>query len=364
MNKIPFLDLRLEKGDELDSILSSIKKVLVHGKIINGPEVIELENKIASFCNRKYCVGVNSGTDALYMGLKSLGICQDDEVITTSLSWVATANAIAMTGAKPVFADIKNDLNIDPASVERLISKKTKAIVAVHYTGRVCDIDRLRKIVDKNELYLVEDAAQAFGAEYRGHLSGSFGDVACFSMNPMKVYAALGEAGLVLTDDRAVYDKLTALRYNGTVNKEECLFPGLNGRMDTIQAAVLLQRFEKVFQIIEKRRQNAAVYHELLKDYVTVPGESNDETHVFYTYTIQTDKRDELKQYLENHNIETKIQHPILMSAQVPFIDCRRDTLKCAKRVVNNILCLPANEKISKNEIKRVCNRIKEFFQK
>lgn len=361
---IAFMDLRVEDEKEADNLLSAIKTVLLHGRLVNGPEVSELEKRLSGFCNRKYGIGINSGTDSLFLGFKSLGIGSGDEVITTSLSWIATANAIALNGATPVFADIGDDLNIDPKSVEALISPRTKAIMPVHYTGRICDMNSLEAIAKKHGLFIVEDASQAFGAEKYGRKAGAFGDMACFSMNPMKVFASCGEAGMVVTDDREIYEKLRILRYNGTVNRETCIQPSLNGRLDTIQAAVLLERLKLVPKIIQKRREIALWYNELLEDIVRIPFESADEYNVYYTYTIRADRRDKLKEYLASKGIETKIQHPILMPEQPPYQKMPRADLKNAKELVQQILCIPANEKITREQVEYISRCIIGFYGK
>src|SRR5437588_362164 len=177
VKKVPFLDLRITDDEERQELLTAVENLFRHGRIILGPEVQELESQIAARFGRKYAVGVNSGTDALYLGLKSLGIGPGDEVITTVLSWIATTNAIALTGATPVFADIGDDLNVDPASVRKLITPRTKALMPVHYTGKVCQMSALMQIAEDNELLVIEDASQAFDARYQGHLAGSFGDI-------------------------------------------------------------------------------------------------------------------------------------------------------------------------------------------
>lgn len=252
MRKIPFLDLRVQNDDERAELLSAVENVLSHGRIVLGPEVPELEKRISDLCNRKYAVGVNSGSEALFSCLRAFGIGPGDEVITTSLSWIATANAIAMTGATPVFADIRDDLNIDPESIQRLISGKTKAILPVHYTGKMCEMDKIINIAKEYNLIVIEDAAQAFGASYKGGTAGSFGDAACFSFNSMKVLASCGEAGMVLTDSEEILEKLQSIRYNGTINRETCIQPSLNGRLHTIQAAILLKRLNRLEQLIQK----------------------------------------------------------------------------------------------------------------
>jgi len=360
--RVPFLDLRISEGSERKELLDAVDTVFKHGRIINGPEVQELEKRIATFCGRKYAVGVNSGTDALLLGLKSLGIGTGDEVITTSLSWIATTNAIFLTGAMPVFADIRDDLNIDPESIKKLITPKTKAIMPVHYTGKICEMSALMQLAKEHELLVIEDASQAFSASYNGQRAGSFGDIGCFSMNPMKVFAAYGEAGVVVTDQEDIYDKLIALRYNGTVNKEVCIEASLNGRLDTLQAAILLRRLEDVDRIIQRRREIAARYNEQLAEVVDVPEEKDGEWDVYYTYTIRANRRDELKAFLEELGIETKIHHPILMPEQPAYKDIARGEFQNAQRLVRQILSIPANEKLSRDDVDYVATCIRRFY--
>jgi dTDP-4-amino-4,6-dideoxygalactose transaminase len=364
MKKVPFLDLRITDALERKELLEAIDQMFNHGRMMLGPEVTKFEEAFAQSCGRKFAVGVNSGTDALFLSLKALGITAGDEVITTSLSWVATANAIALTGATPVFADIGEDLNIDPVSVKKLITKKTKAIVPVHYTGKVCRMDEIMSLARDNHLFVVEDAAQAFGASNNGRKAGSFGILASFSMNAMKVFASCGEAGAIVLDDEKIYQRLVALRYNGTVNREECIEVSLNGRIDTIQAAILLKRLPRVEGIITRRRQIALQYAKLLQGCVDLPSEKAKEHDVYYTYTICCDRRDDLKKYLEENGIETKIQHPILMPDQPAFAGKSYGEYPNASRLVKRILCLPSNEKISSDDVEYVASCVKKFFKK
>jgi dTDP-4-amino-4,6-dideoxygalactose transaminase len=360
--RVPFLDLRIDDSTSREGLLAAIDAVFRHGRFIIGPEVEELEKQVATRCGRKYAVGVNSGTDALFLGLKSLGIGPGDEVVTTSLSWIATANAIALTGATPVFADICDDLNIDPASVQRSITPRTKAIVSVHYTGKVCQMSVLIQIAEEHGLLVIEDAAQAFGARHHGREAGSFGVVACFSMNPMKVFAACGEAGMVVTNQEDIYNRLIALRYNGMIDREKCIEVSLNGRLDTLQAAILLKRLPYVDQIIQKRREIASWYDEQLAELVQIPKEAEGEWDVYYTYTIQADRRDELKAFLEAKGIETRIQHPYLMPEQPAYRDAARGHFPNAQRLVKRILCIPAHEKLTRADVDYVAACIHEFY--
>jgi dTDP-4-amino-4,6-dideoxygalactose transaminase len=362
--KVPFLDLKITDTSERKELLGAIEQIFDHGRIILGPEVLEFEETMAQALGRKFAVGVNSGTDALFLSLKALGITTGDEVITTALSWVATANAIALTGATPVFADIRDDLNIDPVSVKKLITKKTKAIVPVHYTGKICRMDELMVLARENGLLVVEDAAQAFGATRQGRKAGSFGTLASFSMNAMKVFASCGEAGAIVLDDEKIYQRLVALRYNGTVNREECIEVSLNGRIDTLQAAILLKRLPRVDKIISRRREIVSQYTTLLQGCVDLPSEKNNEHDVYYTYTICTDRRDDLKKYLEDCGVETKVHHPILMPDQPAFANRSYGQYPNASRLVKKILSLPCNEKLTFEDVEYVGQCIKKFFKK
>ncbi len=359
--RVPFLDLRVSSKERL-ALLSAVDLVFQHGRFILGPEVQQLEESVAKYCGRQFAIGTGSGTDALFLALKALDIGSGDEVITTALSWIATTNAIAMTGAKVVFADIGEDLNIDPESVKELITEKTKAIVPVHYTGKICKMDALTALAQRYNIKLVEDAAQAFGSTLAGKRAGSFGDVACFSMNPMKVFAACGEAGIIVMDDPLIYEKLMALRYNGTVNKEKCIATSLNCRLDTIQAAMLLHRLQGVDLLIEKRRAIANRYGQGITSFVRIPVEAEAEKGVYYTYQIQTPTRDALKQFLEERGIETKIQHPFLMCQQPIYQHLLQRSVPCAERLVREILCLPIHEKMSLEEQDWVIDSIASFY--
>ena len=360
--KIPFLDLSVKDAALKSRLLSAVDAVLTHGRIVLGPEVEQLEGRLADYCQRRYAVGVNSGTDALYLALRALEIGPGDEVITTPLSWIATANAIAMCGATPVFVDIAEDLNIDPELIEGAITPRTRAVLAVHFTGKMCDVELISQIADRHGIHLVEDAAQSFGARFNDSMAGSFGTVSAFSMNPMKVFNAYGEAGAVVTDDEKLRDRLVSLRYAGTVDREDCHFPSLNGRIDTIQAAMLLVSLEQIEDKISRRRAVAKLYGEVLGDAVVCPKEGEGYFDVYYTYTILAERRDELKRYLETKGIETKIQHPILMPYHTAYRAGQRPEIPVAEHLVQRILCIPAHEDIERGEAEYVADCIREFY--
>ena len=215
---IPYMDLSVRDPVLKAELLQAVDQVLSHGRIILGPEVDDLEQRIAERSQKSHAVGLNSGTDALFLAMKSLGVGPGDEVITTALSWIATANAIVLCGATPVFVDIGEDLNINADLIAEAMTPKTRVILPVHWGGLPCDMAKIMEIADQNGVSVIEDAAQAFGSHINGAMTGSFGQVNCFSMNPMKIFNAYGDAGAVVTDDDSLYEKLVSLRYGGTVD--------------------------------------------------------------------------------------------------------------------------------------------------
>ena len=362
MISIPYRDLSVKDPNLKRELMDAVDKVLSHGRLILGPEVSMLEQEIAKFCNKKFAVGVNSGTDALYFALRALDIGPGDEVITTPLSWIATLNAIVLCGATPVFVDIGEDMNINPALVENAITHKTKAILPVHFTGKMCDMSAIASIAAKNGLKVIEDASQAFGAKIQNKVAGSWGYVNCFSLNAMKILNAYGEAGIIVTDDAHVFDKLTSLRYAGTINKEDCHYPSLNGRIDTIQAAMLLVELKRLTPKINRLQEIARIYTTHLNDIVKCPDDEGS-FHVYYSYTILTDRRDELKNFLLEKGIETKIQHPILMPYHAAYKQKFKPYIPMAEKIVNQILCLPNHEKLTNEDVRHIVETVKFFFR-
>lgn len=360
---VPFLDLAVRDPDHKRALMAAVERVLDHGRIVHGPEVTLFEEKMALSTRRKFGVGVSSGTNALYLALRAAGVGPDDEVITTALSWVATANAVAACGARPVFADIRDDLNIDPAAVADAVTERTKAIVPVHYTGLVCDMPALQSIAAKHGLAIVEDAAQAFGARLGDRPAGSFGTLAAFSMNAMKVLRSYGDAGAVVTDDPAHVERLRRLVYAGVVDKERCVEIELNSRIDTVQAAMLLVNLERVEGVIAARRHIAEGYRARLSDVVDCPVEPQGSRHVYYVYTILADDRDGLKAYLDGHGIETKIHHPILMPDQPAHAGTVRGDFPTARRICARLLSIPAHEALTDQEQDHVVECIRGFYR-
>ncbi|NWH04963.1 DegT/DnrJ/EryC1/StrS family aminotransferase [Desulfobacter latus] len=363
MNKIPFMDLTIDSHEKED-ILAAIDRVLSHGRLILGPEVDEFERKMAHACSRKYGIGVGSGTDALILALRALDIGRGDEVITSAYSWIATANAIALAGAKPVFADTSPDLTIDPKTIEGLITPATKAILAVDYAGKLCEADALMDISEKYGLIVIEDASQAYGAHYNGIKAGQYGMLSCISLNPMKNLGGIGEAGIILTDTEKLRNRLISLRYNGMIDKSVCKTPSHNGRLDTVQAAVLLKRMESHETRQKIRCKNARIYNDIFStSNVIVPEVRPNERHVYFSYIIKLENRDHIFQTLSDLGIECKIRDSDYLPMQPAYHDYKHDAEWCRSNY-EKLIVLPISEVLSGLQAAKVANHIVQLTGK
>jgi dTDP-4-amino-4,6-dideoxygalactose transaminase len=362
--RVRYRNLSIDDPELRARLLNVIDGLLRDGRLLMGSAVETWEELVANYCGTRYCVGVSSGTNALYLALRAFDIGPGDEVIVPALSWIATANAAALTGATPVFVDVGNDLNIDVHDAEAAITPRTRAILPVHYTGRLCDMASIAALAQHHGLLVIEDAAQAFGAATEGCRAGSFGDAAAFSLNPMKVFPGFGEVGAVLMNHPEVCERVRALRHLGTVNKEICVEPSLNHKIDTIQAAMMLVSYDCVEPALTRRIEIASLYCRRLKDLVGCPEAPHsvaDRRSVFFDYTITTTRRTELRRFLENRGIEVKIRHPLLMSQQPAYRHLNRRPLPNADRLVGQILSLPIHEKLTDGDINHVVDSISSF---
>jgi len=253
-------------------------------------------------------------------------------------------------------------MNIDETLIAEAITPRTKAILPVHWHGKLCHIKEIRDLADEHGLYVVEDAAQAICAERDGKRAGSFGHVNCLSMNAMKVWSAYGDAGAVVTDDERLGEKLRSLRYAGTINREDCHFPSLNARIDTLQAAMLLVNVKRLPERIRRRREIARFYTESLREIVECP--EVDESHVFYTYTIKVDQRDRLKDYLESRGVSARIRQPFLVTQQAAYRKLPLSRIPRAEEIIKRILCLPIHHNLTDRELEYVVSCVKEFHGK
>lgn len=358
---VRFRDLSVPPPERAE-LLAAIDAVLTDGQIILGAAVEDFEAAFADACGKRFCVGVSDGTGSLYLALRVLGIGKGDEVIVPAMSWVATANAVIATGATPVFADVDDDYNLDPDAAEAAITPRTRALMPVHFYGRMARMSALLAIAHRSSLHVVEDASQAFGASLDGKPAGAFGELAGFSLNPMKPLAALGEAGATVTNDPDQAEALRSLRYLGTVNRETCVDPSLNFKIDTLQAVVLRHRMRRVAQIVERRNAIARRYNEALADVVTVPRIPTDGVSAFFDYTIWCADRDRLERTLNTAGIEVKVRHRELLSEQPGYQPAVCADLSNAHRLVAGILCLPIHEALSEADQDRVIAAIRAFY--
>ncbi len=307
---VQFIDFRKQHEEIEKEINKGFKKVFKKADFILGEEAEEFESQFAKYCSAQYGVGVNSGTDALYLAMSALDIDVGDEVILPAFTFIATALCISYAGAKPVFVDIEDDTyNIDPRKIEMAITKKTKAIIPVHIYGQAADMDEIQKLADKYHLKVVEDAAQAHGASYKDKRIGSLSDVACFSFYPTKGLGAFGDAGMIVTSNKEIYEKSLMLRDYGRIGRYNHKVKGYNSRLDTIQAVVLQSKLKRLDKWNKMRQENAAYYCELLDgvDGVKTPKIKKDRTHVFQTFAIRVTNRDKIHDALRKKGISVLI---------------------------------------------------------
>jgi dTDP-4-amino-4,6-dideoxygalactose transaminase len=368
MNKtqkiIPYIDLKSQWIEERDELLPIIDEVMQSGKFILESECVKFEESVAKLCGVKYVAAVNSGTDALMFALSLSGIKKGDEVITPSNSFIASTSSIVHIGAIPIFVDVLPNQNIDPSKIEDLITKNTKAIMPVHLSGRVCDMDPILKIAERHNLIVIEDAAQAIGSKYKGKPSGSLGDIGCFSTHPLKNLNACGDGGFVTTNDEDIYKKLMSFRNHGKVDKFSVSKFGMVSRMDNLQAAILNYRLGRLDLIINKRRDNAKKYiEEINQKEIFIPPEMAYEYNTYHTFVVQTSCRDELQKYLLNKGIKTSVHYPIPIHLQLAFkrLEYKEVNLPVTEKQANEILSLPIHQYLSDNDIKRVINAVNSF---
>ena len=345
--RIPYVNLGAQWQDDRDELLLIIDTVLGSGEYVGGDEVDKFEKNMAELCQVKYAVALNSGTDALTLSLHLLSVGRGDEVITPPNSFIASTAVIVHLGAKPVFVDVLPDQNIDSGKIEAAITEKTKVIMPVHLTGRICDMDPIMLLAKKYNLAVVEDAAQAIGSKYKGKPSGSIGQVGCFSTHPLKNLNACGDGGFMTTDNEKIYLKAKALRNHGMENRNNVNHFGYVSRMDNLQAAILNYRLNKLEEIIEKRRNNAQLYFaNIQNESVYLPIDKEYEFNTWHTFVIQTEKRSKLQQYLSEIGIDTAVHYPVPIHLQPASkkLGYRYGDFPIVEKQAKSILTLPINQ--------------------
>ncbi|MEZ5358018.1 MAG: DegT/DnrJ/EryC1/StrS family aminotransferase [Candidatus Zixiibacteriota bacterium] len=363
---VPLIDIHRQHDPIQDKLDAAIKAVFAHGRFILGPEVKELEERIAKLCRVKHAIGVASGTDALQLALHAAGVGPGDEVITSAFSFFASAGVISRLGAKPVFAEIDIDtFNLDPAKLERRITDKTKAIMPVHLFGQCADMDAIFSIALNHKVKIIEDAAQAIGSIYYGRPAGSLGDAGCFSFFPTKNLGCAGDGGMIVTNNDELAETMRMLRVHGGKSEYHHDIVGYNSRLDTLQAAILNVKLDYLQAWTEARRKNAARYDKLLADVpVVTPVVAEERYHIFHQYTIMTDKRDELQAHLHKKGVGCKVYYPIPFHMQKCFADLgyTNGQFPLAEKAGNQVLSLPIFGEMTEAEQDEVVAAIKEFF--
>lgn len=365
--KVKYIDL--PKQSHAEDMLNDIKELLLKtGQFILGPQVGEFESKFAKLCQTKYAIGLNSGTDALFLSMKALKIGTGDEVITAPNSFIATAASIANVGAKPVFVDINDEYNIDPDLIEGAITPRTKAIIPVHLTGNPADMPRIMDIAKKHNLYVIEDSAQAVGASISGKSVGSFGNSGCFSFHPLKNLIVWGDGGAVVTNSKELFDKIILLRNHGLRNRDESEIFAYNSRLDTLQAIVALRLMEDLDEITNARLRNAKIYDEALAkltEYITLPIRKNNVKQVFHTYIVRVKYRDKLYRYLLENGIEAKVHYPVPIHLQQAseYLGYKEGDFPVCEAQARSIITLPVHQHLTKEQLAYVIDSIKKFYK-
>ncbi|MGE0268894.1 MAG: DegT/DnrJ/EryC1/StrS family aminotransferase [Candidatus Omnitrophota bacterium] len=363
---VKFIDFSQQYELIRDEIDIGLKKVFEKGNFILGDEEKDFEVAFAKYCQAKYAVGVNSGTDALYLAIAALDITVGDEVILPSYTFIATALCVSYAGATPVFVDIEEETyNIDPVKFKQAITPRTKAVIVVHLYGQPANMDEISAICRDHNIAVIEDAAQSHGAAYNGQKVGSLGDVACFSFYPTKSLGAFGDGGMIVTSSKEIFDKIFMLRDYGRKNRYDHKIKGYNSRLDTVQAVVLSAKLKHLDQWNRMRADNAAYYNEQLAECKSVitPNVLKDRTHVFQTYAVRVPKRDEVVEQMLANKIAVLIHYPIPVHLQEAYQDAGYKTgdLPVSEKIANEILSLPMYPHMTRDDIDMVCDTLKRF---
>lgn len=362
---VPFVALNRQYEAYKAEIDAAFQRVAASGMYVLGEEVELFEKELATLCEVPHVLTVANGTDALILAMKALGVGEGDEVITAPNSFIASAGSAVSIGAKPVFADIREDHNIDPARIEKAITKKTKAIMPVHLTGRPAPMDEINQIAKAHELFVIEDAAQAVGAKYKGRPVGGLGDAGCFSLHPLKNLFVMGDGGFITLKDSALYEKIKIMRNHGLRNRDECSFWAMNSRLDALHAAMGRVKLKYFDAITARFRTIADMYREGLEDIVDVPRDTKDEFAVYHNFVICVDQRDALKEFLAQRGIGTAIHYPIPLHLQDAAKDLgyKRGDFPVTERLNQRQLSLPIYPELKQEEIEAVIGAIREFHQ-
>jgi dTDP-4-amino-4,6-dideoxygalactose transaminase len=364
---VPFVDLKAQYAQIRNEINPAVQEVMDSASFVGGPYVKAFEENFAKFCGAKHAIGISSGTAAIHLALLACDIGSGAEVITVPNTFIATTEAISMSGAKPVFVDVDPEsYNIDVSKIEAAITSKTKAILPIHLYGQPADMDPILEIAGRHGLLVIEDACQAHGAEYRGKRVGVLGQVGCFSFYPGKNLGAYGDGGAVVTNDSRVAEKILILKDHGQSEKNKHSREGFNYRLDGIQAAVLNVKLKHLEDWTAKRRRNAQRYSELLQGLdVITPVEKKFAKHVFHLYIIRLHRRDALAEHLRARDVGVGMHYPIALHLQEAYahLGYRQGSFPAAEECAAQVLSLPMYAELREEQIQHVVDGIKEFME-
>ncbi len=371
--QVPLLDLRAQTGPIRDEILAAIARVVDSQQFILGGEVQRVEEQLAEYCGVRFSIGCASGSDALLLALKAVGIGPGDEVLTVPFTFFSTAGAIALAGAKPVFVDVEPDtFNMDVRQVEAALDRhpRVKAIVPVHLYGGCAEMDSLNRIAGPRKIAVIEDAAQAIGSEYKGRRAGSLGAIACFSFYPTKNLGAFGDGGLLTTNDESLAARLRALRVHGRTAAYYHDWVGLASRLDAIQAAVLGVKLKYLDGWSSRRACNAELYYKLFEARrvpVILPRAGSHQTrHIFHQFVIRCQERDGLQKSLKSQGIGCEVYYPIALHQQPCFADLgyREGDFPVSEELARTALAIPVHAELSESQIERVVEAVAGYYSK
>jgi len=362
-----FIDLKTQYETYKDEIDRRMRQVVDHGQFIMGPEVYELEEILAKYVGVKHCITVASGTDSLEIALRALGIGPGDEVITVPFSWISTAEVIAAVGATPVFIDIEPDTyNMNADLLEEAITENTKAIIPVSLFGQMPDLERMNAIAQKQNIAVIEDAAQSFGATRNGKRSCGASQIGSTSFFPAKPLGCFGDGGALFTDDNELAEIMKAIRSHGGVKRHHHTHIGMNGRFDTLQAAVILGKWSHFEDEVQARNEIGARYSELLKDQIITPEVAEGNTHVYAQYTIRVDenRREEVSESLKEHGIPTGVYYPKCFHEQPVFesLGYTYGDFPESERASREVLSLPMHPFLQLNEQKEITKKLNQLI--
>ena len=357
----------VEQFADYSKIFKEIEKIVKKGDYTLGQKVNECEKNFAKRTGAKFAIGVGNGTDALYLSLKALNIGRGDEVITVPYTFISTVGSIIAAEAKPVFVDVKNDYNIDESKIKSAITKKTKAIMPVHWAGRPCELDKIKIIARKYNLKIIQDTSQAIDSRFKSKQLIHFGNICTYSMHPLKNLNIWGDGGFIVTNNRKLTNKLYLLRNHGLINRNKSKIFGYNPRIDTIQAVVANFKMKnKLDNITKKRIGNAHLLDKLFKvnPYVKTMERFAHLKEVFHVYHVNVKKRDQLQQYLINKNVDAKVHYPVPIHLQpaAKYLNYKRGDFPVAEKLARTSLSIPVHEFIKEKDIKYVVKSIDKFY--